>query len=188
MTKLVDSLLFLARADSHQQFLQKSTFDFGKAVWLASTPFGPSAERKNIKLIIQTENVTYLGDESKLCQVVGILTDNAIRNTLAGGAVTIALHRTLNSVILSVRDTGEGIAAEHLDKIFNRFYQANPSRSDGGAGLGLSIAKLIVESHDGTIAVSSSPGAGATFTIVLPIPQNIIETLPAHVGIKKGNP
>jgi signal transduction histidine kinase len=169
MTKLVDSLLFLARADSHQQLLQKNSFDFGKAVCQAGAPFVPSAELKNIQLTIHTENITYFGDESKLCQLIGILTDNAIRNTPAGGTITISLRGTTNSVILTVRDTGEGIAAEHLEKIFNRFYQANPARSDGGTGLGLSIAKLIVESHHGTITVSSSPGAGATFTITLPL-------------------
>ncbi|SMC79121.1 sensor histidine kinase [Sporomusa malonica] len=176
MTKLVDSLLFLARADSHQQFLQKDCFDLGQAVQLAGELFRPLAERKNIKLLIQTENLVYLGDESKLCQVVSILTDNAIRHTFAGGSVTISLSRNKNSGILTVHDTGEGIGTEHLDKIFNRFYQADPSRTDDGSGLGLSIAKLIVESHGGTVSVSSSPGAGATFTVHLPIPESAIET------------
>ncbi|QDR79992.1 sensor histidine kinase [Sporomusa termitida] len=169
MTKLVDSLLFLARADSHQQILNKSNFDLGKAVCLAGAPFIPAAERKEIKLGIHTETITYFGDEGKLCQVVAILTDNAIRNTPAGGMITISLKHTIDSIVLIVRDTGEGIAAEHLPKIFHRFYQANPARTNGGSGLGLSIAKLIVESHNGTIKVISSPGAGATFTVTLPL-------------------
>ena len=169
MTKLVDSLLFLARADSHQQILNQNDFDFGKAVCLAGAPFIPAAERKQVKLRIQTETITYFGDESKLCQVVAILTDNAIRHTPAGGMITISLKHTIDSILLIIQDTGEGIAAEHLPKIFNRFYQANQARADGGAGLGLSIAKLIVESHKGTIKVNSSPGAGATFTVALPL-------------------
>lgn len=169
MTKLVDSLLLLARADSHQQILNKSNFDFSQAVCAAGAPFIPAAERKAVRLCISTAPVTYFGDEGKLCQVVAILTDNAIRNTPAGGMITISLQQTRDSVILIVRDTGEGIAAEHLPKIFNRFYQANPARTDGGSGLGLSIAKLIVESHNGTIKVNSAPGAGATFTVTLPL-------------------
>ncbi len=169
MTKLVDSLLFLARADSHQQILNQNNFDFGKAVCLAGAPFIPAAERKQVNLRIQTEAITYFGDESKLCQVVAILTDNAIRHTPAGGMITITLKHTIDSILLIIQDTGEGIAAEHVPKIFNRFYQANQARTDGGTGLGLSIAKLIVESHKGTIKVNTAPGAGATFTVVLPL-------------------
>ncbi|MDF2568889.1 MAG: sasA 9 [Sporomusa sp.] len=174
MTKLVDSLLFLARAASHQQFLQKSSFDLGEAVHLAGELFRPLAESKNIKLLIQTESLLYLGDECKLCQVVSILLDNAIRHTSAGGSIAITLQRVKKSVILTVQDNGEGIGAEHLEKVFNRFYQADPARADDGAGLGLSIAKLIVERHGGIISAISSPGGGATFTVHLPLPQNVI--------------
>ncbi|MGL5512647.1 MAG: sensor histidine kinase [Sporomusa sp.] len=177
MAKLVDSLLFLARVDSHQQFFQKSTFNLATAIILAGELFRPSAILKNIELIIKAENIDYCGDEDKLCQVVSILTDNAIRHTKAGGVVTIQLQARHNAAILTVCDTGEGIAAEHLDKIFNRFYQADPSRSDGGSGLGLSIAKLIIESHAGTIAVSSRPGKGTSFIMTLPIRQNMPKSL-----------
>lgn len=173
MAKLVDSLLFLARVDSHQQFFQKSTFNLATAIILAGELFRPSAILKNIELIIKAEDIDYCGDEDKLCQVVSILTDNAIRHTKAGGVVTIQLQARHNAAILTVCDTGEGIAAEHLDKIFNRFYQADPSRSDGGSGLGLSIAKLIVESHVGTIAVGSRLGKGTSFIVTLPVRQNM---------------
>jgi len=184
MAKLIDSLLFLARVDSHQQFFQKTTFNLATTIILAGELFRPSAILKNIELIITAEDIDYCGDEDKLCQVVRILTDNAIRHTKAGGVVTIQLQARHNAAILAVCDTGEGIAAKHLNKIFNRFYQADPSRSDGGSGLGLSIAKLIVESHEGTIAVSSHPGEGTSFIVTLPVRQNMPKSL-KHSGTQQ---
>ncbi|MET0425174.1 MAG: HAMP domain-containing sensor histidine kinase [Actinoplanes sp.] len=105
-------------------------------------------------------------DAVRLRQVVGNLVSNAIRHTPAGGLVTVAAHdRTI-----TVRDTGVGIAAENLPKIFDRFWRADESRSrtTGGSGLGLAIARKLVEAHGGTIEVESEPGRGTLFTVRLP--------------------
>ena len=105
-------------------------------------------------------------DQVRLRQLVGNLVSNAIRYTPAGGTVTVAAHDTT----ITVRDTGTGIPAEHLPKIFDRFWRADQSRSrsTGGSGLGLAIARHLTEAHGGTIDVASQPGQGTLFTIRLP--------------------
>ncbi|WP_044519707.1 sensor histidine kinase, partial [Mycolicibacterium septicum] len=102
--------------------------------------------------------------------ILGNLLDNALRHTPAGGRVTIdAAMAADRSVKLTVTDTGEGIPAEHLPHVFERFYRADTARDrdHGGSGIGLAIVKALVEAHRGHISVSSS-GAGTTFTIILP--------------------
>lgn len=169
MTKLVESLLFLARADSHQQLLNKDTFLLNQAVITAVELFRPLAAIQGISLIskINTE-ISFYGDEAKLRQVVSILLDNALRHTPTAGKITISLETSQQGILLSVSDTGEGIPPEHVEKIFERFYQSDSSRSQGGTGLGLSIAKWIIESHSGTIVATSTLGEGSMFTIFLP--------------------
>lgn len=169
MAKLIDSLLFLARADAHQQLLAKDRFSLGSAVAAAAEAFRPLAAAKGVTLeILPGAEVNVRGDETKLRQVVGILLDNAIRHTPSGGRVALALEPSHQGILLSVSDTGEGIGPEHLGNVFRRFYQVDPSRSHGGAGLGLAIAKWIVESHGGSITVASTVGEGTVFTIWLP--------------------
>ncbi|OFB36584.1 two-component sensor histidine kinase [Mycolicibacterium sp. (ex Dasyatis americana)] len=109
-------------------------------------------------------------DPHRLAQILGNLLDNALRHTPAGGRVTIdATAGPDRNVTLTVTDTGEGIPAEHLSHVFERFYRADAARDrdHGGSGIGLAIVKALVEAHGGRITVSSS-GTGATFTIILP--------------------
>lgn len=117
------------------------------------------------------ENLPSLwADPHRLAQILGNLLDNALRHTPAGGRVTIdAAMAADRSVMLTVTDTGEGIPAEHLPHVFERFYRADTARDrdHGGSGIGLAIVKALVEAHRGRISVSSS-GAGTTFTIILP--------------------
>lgn len=170
MTRLVTSLLFLARADSKQMALSKAMFSLDKAVRAAVEPFEPVAAVHHIRLDVEIKRESeYFGDEAKLRQVVAILLDNAIRYTSSGGLITVTLASEPGELVLSVADTGTGIAPEQLRDIFRRFYQADKSRTHGGAGLGLSIAKWIVEKHQGTIAVNSSLGEGSVFKIRLPV-------------------
>lgn len=170
MAKLVDSLLFLARADSHQQMSMKELFSLSAAVERAAAPLRVIAAAKEVMLDVDAEAmVDFYGDEEQLKRVTGILLDNAIRHTPSGGRVLASLARSEPSVILTVADTGEGIAPEHLDKIFDRFFQVDESRAKGGAGLGLAIARWIVENHGGNIGVKSSPGNGTIFTVSLPL-------------------
>lgn len=169
MADLINSLLFLARADSHQQPIEKQPFAFSSLVDRTTAAFEPVARAKNLELHIPANpDLTGYGDEAKLKQVLTILLDNAIRHTPSGGKIAISLSAADNHAILTVADTGEGILPEALDKIFDRFYQADTARNKGGAGLGLSIAKWIVENHGGAIEVASKPSAGAAFTVRLP--------------------
>jgi len=169
MTKLVESLLFLARADAQQQLLNKDPFPLNHTIVIASELFRPVAAVQGVTLDVQVKaDIPYCGDEAKLRQVVGILLDNAIRHTPTGGKITIKLENSQQGILLSVTDTGEGIHLEDVEKIFERFYQSDSSRSRGGTGLGLSIAKWIVESHNGSIKALSTPGQGSIFNVSLP--------------------
>lgn len=170
MTQMVESLLFLSQADSQQQLLRKDLFALDQAALAVVDLFRPVAAAQQIQLTTQiSEVVFYHGDEAKLRQTIAILLDNAIRHTPAGGQIKVALVVSHQQVVLSVSDSGEGISPVEMEKIFLRFYQSDASRAKGGAGLGLAIAKWIVESHDGKIKVASTPGQGAIFTVVLPV-------------------
>jgi two-component system sensor histidine kinase CiaH len=170
MAKLVESLLFLARAESAQQVLHKQPFDYAEALLRAVGPFETVAAARGVTLVVAAgDEAAGCGDEARIRQVIGILLDNAIRHTPAGGKVTASLAVSDSRAVLSVTDTGEGIEPGHLDKIFDRFYQVDKARAKGGAGLGLAIAKWIVERHGGAISVASTPGQGATFSFWLPL-------------------
>ena len=111
-------------------------------------------------------------DRQRLTQVLGNLLDNALRHTPAGGQVTLTAARTGGEVVFTVADDGEGIAAEYLPHIFERFYRADTARDRGrgGSGIGLAIAKALTEAHGGHINVASrGPGHGSTFTVAVPI-------------------
>ncbi|HEY8693735.1 MAG TPA: sensor histidine kinase, partial [Chloroflexota bacterium] len=108
------------------------------------------------------------GSPDYLKQLLLILVDNAIKNTPSGGEVRLADPIESGFVRLTVSDTGKGIPAEALPHIFERFYQADKSRTGGGTGLGLAIAKWIAEEHGGRIEAQSQLGAGSTFTVWLP--------------------
>lgn len=169
MSKLVDSLLFLSRADAKEQIIEQNCFYLNEVVHAAIEPFKPLAELNGLLVKIETEtNIPFVGDETKIKQLIGILVDNAVKHTGHNGIITIKIQAANNSAFLTVSDTGEGISSEHLEKIFDRFYQADRSRSKGGAGLGLAIAKWIAESHHGKIKVTSSIGQGTTVTVSLP--------------------
>lgn len=171
MAKLVDDLLFLARADSDQQFMIMDFFPLSLALEEAIRPFQPVAAQKGINLrgLIQPD-IDFHGDRTRLKQLVTILIDNAIKYTPPGGEVTLKLEPSLNGVEITVTDTGEGIDKKHLSKIFERFYRVDKARSrqSGGTGLGLAIAEWIVKGHHGNIKVSSLQEKGTTFSVFLP--------------------
>ncbi|CQR71987.1 Sensor protein SrrB [Sporomusa ovata DSM 2662] len=169
MKNLVNSLLFLARADSTQQPLKKQLVFLDTVLRQAAAPFEAIAQQHSLVLEVHASSAMEVhGDEAQLKQVIAILLDNASRHTAPGGKISVSLSQAGSKIILTVSDSGEGIAAEHLDKIFDRFYQVDKSRNKGGSGLGLSIAKSIIESHGGSITVTSTPGEGTIFTVQLP--------------------
>ncbi len=171
MSKLVDDLLFLARADSQQQTLEIKQFSLDTALRGVIESFRPLAEISGILLESSLDSeITYLGDAFRIKQLLVILLDNALKYTPSGGQVTLGLQNWDTFAKITVSDNGEGIEPVHLAKIFERFYRVDKARSQQkeGTGLGLAIADWIIQSHHGQVKVSSSPGEGTTFVISLP--------------------
>lgn len=187
MSEVVESLLLLARADSGQALLRAEPVDLGELALAALERLETLARGHEVELAIgELEDVSVQGDALWLNQVVTNLLSNGVKYTPAGGRVTLSLRRAADEAVLEVRDSGIGIAPEHLARVFDRFYRVDHgrARSAGGAGLGLSITRWAVEAHGGRIEVSSDPGEGSTFTIRLPaipseeLPDNSAETVP----------
>ncbi|OGO78502.1 MAG: hypothetical protein A2Y23_11030 [Clostridiales bacterium GWB2_37_7] len=169
MTRLVDDLLLLARADSGQKLLELENFSLSTTVEKTAAAFVPVTEERNIKFDYAIDpNVNFFGDESKIKQLVVILLDNAVKYTPQNCSISLELKNNKDSIELIVSDTGEGIDKENLEKIFERFYRIDKARSseNGGIGLGLSIASWIVKEHRGTINVFSTLGEGTTFKVL----------------------
>jgi signal transduction histidine kinase len=172
MTHLVSDLLTLARSDSNTIELKSETFDFCQLGEKTAESIMPLAEPKELSLCLSVPaSIPVMGDSQRLSQLLYILLDNAIKYTPNRGTVKLELSQEGNLLAVRVEDNGIGIDAKDLPHIFERFYRADKSRARqvGGHGLGLSIAKWIVETHHGTIRVSSNIGKGTAFTIRLPI-------------------
>jgi len=129
------------------------------------------ASLRNIRIDLEGGDAEVLGDPAALRRVFMNLVENAVKYNREGGQVRLRLERRNGHVSVEVSDTGYGIGAEHLPKLFRRFYRADQGRSrqSGGAGLGLAICKSFVESHEGRITVASTPGQGSTFRVELPV-------------------
>ncbi|TWD95813.1 phospho-acceptor domain-containing protein [Neobacillus bataviensis] len=171
MTNLVSDLLTLARSDSNTIELKTEVFDLRPLSEKAIESLQPIAASKQIQLELSAPtDCIVLGDPQRLSQLIYILLDNAIKYTPNGGEVKLTLLKEGNEIGIFVQDTGIGIKKEDYQRIFERFYRTDKSRSRqiGGYGLGLSIAKWIVETHKGTIQVSSQIGKGSTFIVKLP--------------------
>ncbi len=168
---LINDLLTLARTDENQLLLEREAVRLDLlAVDVAATTEALASE-KGITLEVKADQpATVDGDEVRLIQVMMNLIDNAIAYTNKGGKVLLSVEVCEGSVYLIVRDSGIGIAQEHLEHIFERFYRVDAARSRaaGGSGLGLAIVEWIVRAHDGVISVESEVGKGATFTVQLP--------------------
>ena len=176
LAKLVDDLLTLSKADTNQQTLETKTFLLNDVITDALLPFEPIATRKNIVLeVCINDNINFHGDKKRMEQLMVILMDNALNYSDGPGTIKLSITQNKTKYKLMVTDTGVGIEKEHLDKIFDRFYRINQTRNRNpdGSGLGLSIAKWIVQEHGGTIEVASTPGIGTTFTIVLPVNKRL---------------
>jgi signal transduction histidine kinase len=133
----------------------------------------PSRARHQFSVAVGPGAETLYVDPEALRQVLANLYDNARRYTPAGGRITAAAALDAGGVRVSVRDTGSGIGAEHLPRIFERFYRADPSRSrsEGGTGLGLAIVKHLVEAHGGRVWAESTLGQGTTIFCWFPAPS-----------------
>jgi signal transduction histidine kinase len=130
----------------------------------------PLAEDRTVKVSLETAPLEITGDPERLAQVVTNLLTNAIQYNNPEGEVSVKLEAQDGLAVLTVTNTGQGIAAEDLPRVFGRFYRADKSRTGAGnAGIGLAICKAIVEAHGGTIDVASEENVGTTFTVRLPM-------------------
>jgi two-component system, OmpR family, sensor kinase len=168
MRNLVESLLALTRGDEGPG-LHVGRHDLAAVAEEAVGTARSAAEGKiSIEYIPPEREIEATFDRSRILQVASILLDNAVRYTPEGGSVAVKLREEDGNAALEVADTGVGIPEDRLPLVFERFYRADPSRADGGAGLGLSIARQISASHGGEIRAKSTPGRGSTFTLLLP--------------------
>ncbi|MFE9023875.1 sensor histidine kinase [Streptomyces sp. NPDC007808] len=168
---IVDDLQDLAAADAGTLALHREPVHAHDLVNRTVSAHRTRAESSGVRLCARIDSGIVLdADPVRMRQVLGNLTSNALRHTPAGGTVTLIARRAGDVAVLSVRDTGSGIAAEDLPHVFERFWRAEKSRSrrTGGSGLGLSIVRQFVEAHGGTVTVDSEPGKGCVFTIRLP--------------------
>ena len=180
LERLVEDLFQLTRIESKQIQIQREVIDASAAAREAFESLAEPARRENgITMICEAPPAPLLayGDRVRLVQVLQNLIRNAIRHTPEGGIILISAEPAEDGdgITLHVSDTGSGIPVEHLPHIFDRFYRADASRTHGqggGAGLGLAIARSLVERMDGTISVESDPGEGASFRIRLHSAEN----------------
>jgi signal transduction histidine kinase len=171
VTRLVADLLLLARVDAGQH-LALAPIELGPLVREAFRSARFLREGIELRLADVPPGAWLSGDSDRLKQLLLILLDNALKYSTAGGEVTIGARaerrRGSDAVGIWVKDAGPGIASEHQDRIFERFYRVAATRSTEGAGLGLAIARWIAEEHGGTIELESEVGQGSTFTVWLP--------------------
>lgn len=170
---LISDLLALARGDEGQAPFEQEPVRLDLLAEATAASAQSLAEERNIQLTVHSDQpVTLMGDEARLIQVIMNLLENALRFTNPGGQVSLNVKTVQNRVHLVVRDTGIGIAPEHLPHLFERFYRADPARKqtdDNSTGLGLAIVEWIVRVHRGSIAVESQPDQGSCFTVTLPL-------------------
>ena len=171
MSTLIAQLLTLARTDSGRQSLHMETLNLSELAEITCEEQADAAAARNITLHADIQpNVLLRADETMMMRLLINLLQNAVSYGREGGNIWVTLRDEEGVVQGCVRDDGIGIGAEHLNKIWNRFYQVDPSRtaSRSGAGLGLPMVRWIVEAHGGSIAVESEPGKGSAFTFTFP--------------------
>lgn len=168
MKTLTGDLMYLTEMDEARASMIFAPFNISEAVESVILTMEAVIFEKNLSLCYEIEpNLTVRGNMEQIKQVVMILLDNAINYTNTKGSITLKLKKRHHDILLTVANTGEGIASKHLGKIFDRFYRTDPSRSrqHGGYGLGLAIAKSIVEQHKGKIYVKSTLNDKTTFYV-----------------------
>jgi two-component system CheB/CheR fusion protein len=181
--KLIDDLLDVSRITSGKLRLQVEPLHLAPVIEAALETIRPAAEAKQIRLRteLNASAGALLGDADRLQQVVWNLLANAVKFTPKGGEVVVRLERVGTSLRIQVADTGPGIPPASLPHLFERFWQedTSASRPHGGLGLGLAIARHLVELHGGTIAAANSEGGGAVLTVELPIPALVPQARPS---------
>jgi signal transduction histidine kinase len=170
---MLDTLMDISEAESGTMALQRESVDLHAVVERAVDLYRDVAEAAGVTLTIapvaSDETIKVNADPTRLAQVAANLIDNAVKFTPPGGRVDVSLRRADGMALLEVRDTGPGIPAHELPRIWDRLFRGDRSRDSRGLGLGLSLVRAIVEAHGGTVEVNSAVGRGSTFVVSLPL-------------------
>lgn len=171
ISQIIENLLFLARTENSAKTIDKSVLNVNEEIKLICEYYQAIADEKNIKLTHSGKGIV-LANSTMFRRMISNLVSNALNYTLSHGAVQLNISQTIKHTEIKIRDTGIGIAKEHLSNIFNRFYRVDSARSQysGGTGLGLAIVKSIVELHGGTIEIESKIKEGTSINIIIPHP------------------
>jgi two-component system, OmpR family, sensor kinase len=172
MRRLTESLLTLARLDTGEATAIREPCELDRLAREATEPLRPIAEEQKVTLEVESTPTRCEGNAEQLGRVVTNLVSNAICYNRPGGSVRVKVAAEPGAAVLTVTDTGQGIAPEHLPHLFERFYRADDSRNrrnGGGAGLGLAICKAIADAHHAALGVTSTQGQGSTFTLRIPV-------------------
>jgi len=170
LSRMIDGLLFLARADNPDMAVERVPLDARKEIEAVREFYEALAGEQGVQVTCEG-SASLIGDPMLFRRAVSNVLGNALRHSTANGRVHISVRPLDDQAVeLSVRDTGEGIAPEHLPRIFDRFYRAGRSRSQapGGSGLGLAIVQSIMRLHGGSARIQSRPGQGTTVTLKFP--------------------
>ncbi|MGL1862669.1 MAG: HAMP domain-containing histidine kinase [Pseudodesulfovibrio sp.] len=168
INKLITMLMDIAEAETGQMRLNMDTFSAGELLDEIVELYDLIAEERVITLSVDAEEVMIVADRQRMAQAIGNLTDNALKYTPEDGAVTLTASATRDKIVLAVQDTGPGIPPEERERVFNKLYRLDKSRSTKGLGLGLSLVRAVVAAHGGTVMVVDTPGGGSRFEIMLP--------------------
>lgn len=168
LSKLVNSLVMLSRLDEEQPLPEQTDFSLSDVIWEVAEPFGALAEAKG-KHLTQSiaDGMTMHGDEAGMGQLVSILLDNAVKYAAPGGEIRLTAYRQHRENVIEVSNPCHLTDPSHINRLFDRFYRPDESRSSatGGTGIGLSIAKAIAEAHKGTIEAETTNGEDITFRV-----------------------
>lgn len=169
MARLVNDLLDLSALEAGVVRLRWEDLEATSLLHAVARRYEPTASQKGVSLVVRPGEAVLRGDRDRLEQALGNFVDNAVKYTPPGGQVELGVEVHGDEVHLVVEDTGPGIPPEHLPRVFERFYRADPSRSraEGGTGLGLAIAKHVALAHGGRVEADNRPEGGARFAVVL---------------------
>lgn len=172
MSSLVNELLTLSRSDAGRLIFEKHKVSLDQVCHMVAEQQAAVASEKDLSIETEIEDgIDIIGDESMLIRILLNLMDNAVKYSGNGKRVALSLFREGNFAVCSVEDDGIGISAEELDRIWERFYRADESRSEEGSGLGLAMVAALVKAHGGRTEVTSTPGEGSCFKVYFPIPD-----------------
>ena len=172
LSRMIDSLLFLARAESDRSLLNMASFEAREEIEKIGSFFEAYVEEKGIHFEIRGSAILQ-ADRDLFRRAMGNVVENALNYTSSGGTVSITIRSGSDQVEIAVADTGQGISPEHLPKVFDRFYRADPARehSDRGAGLGLSLVRSIMALHGGSAEIGSEVGRGTAVLLRFPVAE-----------------